>query len=282
MLVTGAPTEEGTVLRVGGRIAPPLTTIYGVSWEVAAVPQPINIAYTNESLEPHIDLVYYEAPPGLQLLHCRAFDDAITGGASTFIDGLWAAEEFRRTQPEAFDVLCRIPATFQKVHYRRDVPVHIVYQRPHFVLERSGSASSTATKDAAITGVFWAPQFEGPLRVPAADVGPYMDAYAAFARLLRSADARGEHMIEFRMRPGDISVFNNRRLLHGRRHFTFPPASAAAQRSASASGPAAHPPSRLLQGCYISGDEFKSRLMHLCSKYGALEDVRRIANQCWY
>ena len=31
---------------------------------------PINIAYSNVKLDFHMDLVYYESPPGLQLLHC--------------------------------------------------------------------------------------------------------------------------------------------------------------------------------------------------------------------
>ena len=31
---------------------------------------PINIAYSGTKLLPHMDLVYYESPPGLQLLHC--------------------------------------------------------------------------------------------------------------------------------------------------------------------------------------------------------------------
>ena len=35
--------------------------------------EPINIAYSGVKLIPHMDLVYYESPPGLQLLHCLRF-----------------------------------------------------------------------------------------------------------------------------------------------------------------------------------------------------------------
>ena len=31
---------------------------------------PNDIAYTGEKLSLHMDLLYYESPPGLQLLHC--------------------------------------------------------------------------------------------------------------------------------------------------------------------------------------------------------------------
>jgi len=40
------------------------------SFDVKSVPSPINIAYSNVALGLHMDLMYYESPPGLQLLHC--------------------------------------------------------------------------------------------------------------------------------------------------------------------------------------------------------------------
>ena len=45
-----------------------------------------------------------------------------------------AAEELRHCCPEAFRVLATIPTTFCKIHYKRELPVHITYQRPIFVL----------------------------------------------------------------------------------------------------------------------------------------------------
>ena len=33
-----------------------------------------------------MDLSYYESPPGLQLLHCRYFDENVAGGASYLYD----------------------------------------------------------------------------------------------------------------------------------------------------------------------------------------------------
>ena len=57
---------------------------------------------------------YYESPPGLQLLHALRFDTSVVGGHSTFLDSHAIANELRIRDPEAFDVLTRVPATFQK------------------------------------------------------------------------------------------------------------------------------------------------------------------------
>ena len=35
-----------------------------------SVEDPINISNTDVELEAHMDLEYYQSPPGLQLLHC--------------------------------------------------------------------------------------------------------------------------------------------------------------------------------------------------------------------
>ena len=113
-----------------------------------------------------------------------------------------------------------------------------------------------------ITGIFWAPPFEGPLRVPARDIDAYYDAHLAWDATMTELEAEG-HLVEFRMAPGTVSVFNNRRMLHGRRSFI-------------SDTPGQE---RVLQGTYVHVDEFKSRLLTLCSRYGGFEDVRRVFNQ---
>ena len=39
-------------------------------FDVVAKEDPVNIAYSPVQLHFHMDLVYYESPPGLQMLHC--------------------------------------------------------------------------------------------------------------------------------------------------------------------------------------------------------------------
>lgn len=66
-----------------------------------------------------MDLVYYESPPGLQLLHCLRNDDDIIGGESILLDAYHVLEEMRAQHPTEFHTLTKIPATFQKIHHKR-------------------------------------------------------------------------------------------------------------------------------------------------------------------
>ena len=76
-------------------------------------------------------------------------DNSIIGGESLLLDTYPVLEELRNNYPEQFHILTRVPATFQKIHYKRLVttriivnhghshresPVHIVSQVPHIVL----------------------------------------------------------------------------------------------------------------------------------------------------
>eukprot|EP00929_Paragymnodinium_shiwhaense_P026532 TRINITY_DN15777_c0_g1_i2.p1 TRINITY_DN15777_c0_g1~~TRINITY_DN15777_c0_g1_i2.p1 ORF type:complete len:385 (-),score=69.84 TRINITY_DN15777_c0_g1_i2:294-1448(-) len=148
--------ETEGVRAVANLIGPVQATIYGESFEVVSKgAEAINIAYTKEYLAPHMDLVYYESPPGLQFLQCLRLDDDVVGGESTLVDAFAVAEELRRSHPDAFETLKQVPATFLKDHSRREKPVLLSYQRPHLAVD---------PRTERLTGVFWAPPFEGPLK----------------------------------------------------------------------------------------------------------------------
>jgi alpha-ketoglutarate-dependent taurine dioxygenase len=246
-LVTDAPREESTVLQFASRVAQPQPTIYGAHFDVVATPRPINVAYSNVPLDLHQDLAYYQSPPGLQLLHCLRFDCSVRGGASTFVDAFDAAARLRAEAPEAFGVLTRVAATFQKIHFERERPVVMEYSRPHIAVDGGGE----------VVGVAWAPAFEGALRCRGEEVERYYSAYEKFGGIIRRMESEG--MIEFRMREGDIVVFNNLRMLHGRTGF-------------SSDG------IRHFRGCYVNIDEFGSAYRVLCSRLGKEEMEFRIGN----
>jgi gamma-butyrobetaine dioxygenase len=145
----------------------------------------------------------------------------------------------------------------------------------------------------AVTAVSWAPIFEGPLAVHSSLVEAYYDAYVAFSRLMKAREQSPNtgtpssgSFIQLRMQPGDMVVFNNRRMLHGRRAFGKMEAGQAATE-------------RHLQGCYLNIDEYKSALSVLTAKQAlndsggnpnsalshmepAAHDVvlKRVGNQC--
>lgn len=249
-LVKNVPSEGLIVKKIANRLGPVLYTIYGETFDVVSTAQPINIAYSTAELPFHMDLLYYESPPGIQLLHVLKFDYLVKGGDSVFLDVFPVAEEFRRRFPDEFEILVRVPATFQKIHFTRDEPVYMKYQRPHIILNH----------EREIVCVNWSPAFEGPLSIAEEDVEPYFDAYYKFETLANESPLKKT----LRLEEGDCVAFNNRRVLHGRLAFE------------SNSG------TRHLQGCYVNIDEFKRSLAVLSQTVGDCSPCRRTGNQCFF
>jgi len=115
-LLKGLPVEEGQVKRAAELITPTMHHIYGDLFDVKvctlassflhsrgcftdssacmtqATDGAINVAYTTEELEPHVDLAYYESAPGIQMLMCHSFGAKVIGGESTFVDAFLVAQ----------------------------------------------------------------------------------------------------------------------------------------------------------------------------------------------
>ena len=54
----------------------------------------------------------------IHAMPCR-FDSCVEGGESILLDAFPVVEELRAKHPEPFDVLTRVPATIQRIHYDR-------------------------------------------------------------------------------------------------------------------------------------------------------------------
>ena len=136
------------------------------------------------------------------------------------------ADRFRVERPDMFETLRRVKATFLK---QRE-GVNMVYRCPHFrvregYVEGEGEGYIEGEGD-AIVDVRWAPPFEGPLDISDMDeceVEEYYQAYRKFEEMVdpirHASEHTSENVKEFRLREGECLVFNNRRLLHGRRGF---------------------------------------------------------------
>lgn len=242
-LIRGVPTREGMVKEVAERVAPVSHGfLYDSTFDVYSKDDPVNIAYTPLGLGLHMDLSYYESPPGIQMLHCMRFDQSVTGGTSTFMDIHKVANLLKQQEPEAFATLCRVPCTFQKDHMSRSNPVVMKYKRPHISVNSEGE----------VIAAFWSPQFEGPLEVAPEDVEPYYAAYRSFQQLLNSEEVLKSHLIEMRLQEGDLISFNQRRMLHGRGQYSAGPSDGV----------------RHLQGTYLNIDEYLCRLRVLQRRFG--------------
>lgn len=248
VMVTNAPdvatqdSPQNIVRNIGNIIClGPLShgSLYGDTFHVKSTSDAVNVAYTSLELCPHQDLAYYESKPGFQMLHCASMPENIIGGESILIDCMAAAHKFRDVTPDLFEVLVKCPATFVK---QRKGAI-MTYSRPHIVLANHDN-DDLNDMNREIVSVHWAPPFEGPLHIHPDRVEDYFKAYAAFELMLDNAkcpmacseqsgidldlanslaDYARENTWQYRLKPGEVVVFNNTRMLHGRRAFEIPP-----------------------------------------------------------
>jgi len=215
-------------------------SLYGNTFHVQSTRDAINVAYTSQELCPHQDLAYYESKPGFQLLFCVSMPANIIGGESILIDCMAAAHEFRKIAPDLFEILVKCSACFVKDRQG----ARMTYARPHIVLHTDGTTSDLNNIHREIVSVHWSPPFEGPMpTLPPDLLEGYLKAYAAFELMLDNtkcpitcSEATGidldlavelaaygkEYTWQKLLKPGEILVFNNTRMLHGRRKFEMP------------------------------------------------------------
>ena len=221
-VLRGTPREPLSVLALAALIGPARATNFGEHFDVVSKPEPNSNAYTALGLLCHTDLPNWERPPDYQLLHCLEND--VDGGDSILVDGFHAAEALRRREPAAFRLLSRSPIDF---HFQ-DRESDIRFRAPTIALDEAG----------AVTEVRFNFSVMGALHAPTNRMGALCRALRAFATVLRYPALE----CRYRLSPGELLIFDNRRVLHGRA--TFDPTTGA----------------RYLQGCYVDRDQLLSRI----------------------
>lgn len=214
------PQEEDAIFEAASLAGRVLETNYGMAFDVRSVPQPENLAYSDLGLGLHTDNPYREPVPGFQVLHALVTSPA--GGESLFGDGFAIAEHMRAIAPGEFALLSRTAVPF----LYRSQDAELYAERPLIQVSCSGE----------VTGVHYNNRSIAPLRLAPRDVAPFYGAYRKLAVLLREP----RFQLRFRLRDGDLAVFDNLRILHGRLPFSS----------------AQHP--RHLRGCYLSRDSVYS------------------------
>jgi len=193
------PTIEATKDLVQ-RVGYVRETIFGGFWDFQADLSKADTAYTNLELLPHTDGTYSHDAPGLQLLHCLAFDGE--GGQSTMVDGFRIASELRSTNPALYEVLATVEVPGQ---YIGDGS-HLMASRPVFRHDQSGELVQVSFNNAD----------RAPFLLPASEMEQFYEALRAFEALAN------DHRLQWRRvnRPGDAMLFDNWRVLHGRTAYT--------------------------------------------------------------
>ncbi|MDT8896495.1 TauD/TfdA family dioxygenase [Halomonas sp. I1] len=215
------PTEPGSLEAIARRIGPVRPTNFGQLFDVKAKPDPDSNAYTSIALPPHVDLPTREYHPGLQMLHC--LENSVEGGQAVMLDGFAVAEALRDRHPAAWATLTRVRWCYANTAKTTDY----VWYEPMIRLDARGELLEVRIADF----------LRGPLQTAFEDVEPAYEALMTLQRLLRDP----AFAIRFTYAPGDLVIFDNRRLLHARDAFE---------------GASGH---RWLQGCYMERDEIRSR-----------------------
>jgi gamma-butyrobetaine hydroxylase len=189
-ILTGAPTEPGTVTRVAEFFGFVRETNYGRLFDVKTVVNPTNLAYTGLALGAHTDNPYRDPTPTLQLLHCLA--SSADGGENTLVDAFRVVQDVAR---DDLDLLAAQPVRFRYT----DADTELEAEWPVISIGARGEVQSVHynTRSAQLP-------FDADAR--------YYEAYQRFGRLLEAP----EYRIELKLDPGDLFIVDNLRVLHGR------------------------------------------------------------------
>ncbi len=226
-IVKNTPTEKESAFPVLNRISHTRETFFKTPFEVINIPKPNNSAYTAHALNNHMDLPWFENPPGYQFLHCLI--NSTEGGDSSAVDAFAVAKYLRENEKEIFDTLVNIPLKFRDKDYTQNA--HRSFYAPAISLTKDGDYNDIRFSVATMDALDCHPNV----------MEKVYKAHHRFGNLLHDS----KFQINFRLEPGDIFSFNNRRLLHGRT--AFDPNSG----------------HRHLQGYYMDRDEIIGRLNYL-------------------
>jgi trimethyllysine dioxygenase len=205
---------------LANRVGYPRATIFGDIWQLAAgIAEHADSAYTRTFLEPHTDGAYSADAPGLQLFACIERDG--DGGESILVDGFAAAARLRTEAPERFELLTRVAVPGRYI----EAGVHLQAARPTIGLDGDGEVDHVTFNN----------YDRAPFLLPADEMLAWYEAYGHLHRLI--VDRR--HWLLVRLEPGDVLLFDNWRVLHGRMAYSG---------------------RRVFEGCYHNREDFESRL----------------------
>lgn len=228
LLLRGVPTTPDEVLSVAALLGYPRETYYGQIFDILAVAESDQLSSTTLSILPHTDEGWRSVPMGVILFHC--LEAAASGGETILIDGFRVSEALREKNPRAFDQLSRTSWRFHR------------HNRGEYNLEYEAKIISV-DQDSNVVGFRFPFRFRTPLDIAEDEIEP---TYAATKSLV-SHIFDEDYWLRFALQPGDVLVFDNHRVLHGRTAFSG---------------------QRHFRYCYVDRDDFHNRLRLLGGQLG--------------
>lgn len=216
IIISGVPNDKEAVTRVGERFGHVRTTNFGRYFEVFSRPNSNDLAYRSVALGAHTDNPYRDPIPGIQLLHCLVNDTS--GGLSTLVDSLAVLEQLNAEQPQGYELLTRVPIRYRHV----DSEIELVSRQTMVQTDSMGQ----------VIGVTYSPRLDYLPLLSAEETRAFHRARQRLGELF----ADPKYKWEFSLKSGQVQMFHNSRVLHGRTEFN------------------ANEGMRQLQGCYIDID----------------------------
>jgi len=208
------------------RIGPVRETHFERIFDVVSRADGDSNAYTSERLSAHTDIPTREAPPGLQVLHCLVAE--AQGGESTMTDGFKVAADLADQFPQDFAILSTVKWCFAN----RGGDTDYRWQAPIIKVDDDGQVCELRLL----------PFSRAPLMTEYENIEP---TYRALQRFMEMANSP-KYQMRYKFSAGDIVIFDNRRILHGREEF-FPQSG-----------------DRELRGLYLDRDDMRSKIrMHI-------------------
>lgn len=186
----------------------------------------LDTAYTSEFLPAHTDNTYFNDASGLQVLHCIEYN--ASGGETLLVDGFKVLENLKAKHPDAYERLkdYNVPAE------NRDKDAHHTHTAPMIIED-------------PVDGTFQQIRYNILDRAPFDSL--HMSEMRQFYEDLRKLSDEVENPENewwFSLKPGTVMLFDNWRLLHGRKEYKG---------------------KRVMSGSYVSRTEFMSvaRMMNI-------------------
>ena len=206
-LVKNLPTTVNTLFKIAEHFGPVRRTHFGEIFDIRSLPPDqlgtgANIGATaSNSQAPHMDEGWRHGPPGISFFHCLKSHDQ--GGSSQFVDGVAAAEQLRETAPESF-------------HFLSNTPLLMAAERnPQERFRNRGRVIATDHDD-IVRGVRVSDRNFPPIDyLPDDQIEMAYQAMHDFAKCVYAE----ERVFDHQLKPGELVIFDNHRVLHARRAF---------------------------------------------------------------
>ena len=228
--INNVPVVPDTVAEVAQRFGVVHRNNYGEVFDVKTNAYMALGSNSGKYLGPHTDESYRHAAPGITFFHCLA-PSAGGGGASILVDGFNAAVRLRNSAPDLFGILTDVPVFFQ----RRALPEEDMQSHRRMI---------TLDIDGEVEGIRFTDRTLPPQDLPDHLMEKTYQAIKAFWNIVNADDMK----VEYPMESGDLHIFDNQRVLHGRTGFD------------PGQG------ERHLQQCSVNRDEFHNTLRTLAAR----------------